>query len=77
MSKHAYEKGVVIMKCDGCNKLHLISDHLGWFDSQRRVGTIEDIMKSKGASKEITRLKQIADLPQDVLDVLKQLENKE
>jgi hypothetical protein len=49
MSKHAYEKGVVLIKCDGCKNLHLMADHLGWFDTtQKKPGTIEDIMKAKG-----------------------------
>ncbi|KAI8918625.1 DNL zinc finger-domain-containing protein, partial [Powellomyces hirtus] len=50
MSKHAYTKGVVIIKCDGCAKQHLIADHLGWFDSQAPPGTIEDIMAKLGRS---------------------------
>ncbi|KAI9202736.1 DNL zinc finger-domain-containing protein [Polychytrium aggregatum] len=48
MSKASYEKGVVIIRCDGCKNLHLIADHLGWFDSQSPPGTIENIMKAKG-----------------------------
>ena len=49
MSKQAYSKGVVIIKCDGCKSMHLIADHLGWFDSTKGpVGTIEDILKEKG-----------------------------
>ena len=48
MSKIAYEKGVVIINCKSCKVKHLISDHLGWFDSQNTAGTIEEIMERKG-----------------------------
>ncbi len=30
-SRLAYEKGVVLIKCDGCGVRHLIADHIGWF----------------------------------------------
>ena len=31
ISKLAFEKGVVLVRCD-CDKLHLIADRLGWFE---------------------------------------------
>ncbi|KAI8926128.1 DNL zinc finger-domain-containing protein [Entophlyctis helioformis] len=50
MSKQAYASGVVIIKCDGCKNLHLIADHLGWFEHGKPAGTIEDILRDKGES---------------------------
>ncbi|KAI8909187.1 DNL zinc finger-domain-containing protein, partial [Gorgonomyces haynaldii] len=47
MSKQAYYKGVVIIKCDGCKSMHLIADHLGWYEHGKPSGTIEDILKQK------------------------------
>ncbi|KAJ3216853.1 hypothetical protein HDU67_008855 [Dinochytrium kinnereticum] len=56
MTKKAYETGVVIIICDGCNNKHLIADHLGWFDTtQGPLGTIEDIMSRKG--EQVVRLR--------------------
>lgn len=48
MSKVAYEKGVVIIRCDGCKNNHLIADNLGWFGADQRKRNIEKIMKDKG-----------------------------
>ncbi|CAG9461043.1 unnamed protein product [Pedinophyceae sp. YPF-701] len=47
MSSHAYEKGVVIAKCPGCQNLHVIADRLGWFGEP---GSIEDYLKERGES---------------------------
>ena len=55
MSKKAYNEGVVIIKCDGCKNLHLMADHLQWFDTTKAAtGTIEEIMRKKGES--VTKL---------------------
>jgi DNA-directed RNA polymerase subunit RPC12/RpoP len=47
-SKQAYEHGVVIVTCPGCESKHLISDQLGWFGEQGK--TIEDIARERGIS---------------------------
>eukprot|EP00250_Pteridium_aquilinum_P003458 c13773_g1_i1 orf=418-1044(-) len=45
MSRQTYEKGVVIVRCGGCQNLHLIADRLGWFGEP---GSVEDFLKHKG-----------------------------
>jgi mitochondrial protein import protein ZIM17 len=47
-AKDAYTKGVVLMRCEGCDKLHLIADNLGWFRDESV--NIEQIMAEKGES---------------------------
>lgn len=45
-SKDSYDRGVVLLRCGGCNNLHLIADNLGWFKDQKT--NIQDIMREKG-----------------------------
>lgn len=47
MSKHSYEKGIVLIRCDGCQNLHLISDNLNWFQNPHGKN-VEEILASKG-----------------------------
>jgi mitochondrial protein import protein ZIM17 len=46
-SRHSYEKGIVLIRCPGCKKLHLIADHLGWFGDNFKI---EDLAAEIGAS---------------------------
>lgn len=46
ISKHAYYKGVVLVRCPCCEKLHLIADRLGWFDDESV--DVESILAAKG-----------------------------
>mmetsp|Transcript_63178 Transcript_63178/g.72441 ORF Transcript_63178/g.72441 Transcript_63178/m.72441 type:complete len:175 (+) Transcript_63178:72-596(+) len=45
-TKHAYHKGVVIIRCPGCDNQHLIADNFNWFGEENQ--NIEDIMREKG-----------------------------
>lgn len=47
-SKDSYQNGVVLIRCGGCNNLHLVADNLGWFRDGKT--NIEDLMKEKGSS---------------------------
>jgi len=46
INRQAYTAGVVLCRCEKCQKLHLFADHLKWFSDERI--TIETIMKEKG-----------------------------
>uniref|UniRef100_A0A0D6R655 DNL-type domain-containing protein n=1 Tax=Araucaria cunninghamii TaxID=56994 RepID=A0A0D6R655_ARACU len=45
MSRESYEKGIVIVRCGGCNNLHLIADRLGWFGEP---SSVEDFLCARG-----------------------------
>ena len=51
-TKDSYEKGVVLLRCEGCNSLHLVADNLGWFEADgvyKGTNTnIEQILAAKG-----------------------------
>lgn len=46
-SRSSYEQGVVLARCPGCEKYHVLADHKGWFGEK---GTIEDILAERGES---------------------------
>mmetsp|Transcript_17909 Transcript_17909/g.30100 ORF Transcript_17909/g.30100 Transcript_17909/m.30100 type:complete len:229 (+) Transcript_17909:478-1164(+) len=46
MSRKSYDTGVVLVTCPGCEKIHLIADHLGWF--QDGSFTVETLMAERG-----------------------------
>lgn len=56
-SHHSYTKGAVIIQCPGCDKYHLIADHLGWFNEGKNI---EEFMAKKGETvRKITDASEI------------------
>lgn len=45
ISRQAYQKGVVIGRCQGCDSQHLLADHLDW--TNMYSGNIEDYLEER------------------------------
>lgn len=43
--RESYEKGVVVVRCGGCDNYHLIADRLGMFG---QPGSVEDFLAARG-----------------------------
>lgn len=59
MSRHAYQNGIVLIECPGCQTRHLIADNLGWFkDTPQAARRIDEMTETVG---EIRRSLNLSD----------------
>ncbi len=63
ISKKGYNQGVVLVRCPGCQNLHLIADHMGVFEDPG--WTLEQAVTSMGNKPGI----KIIDTEKDVLEL--------
>ncbi len=70
VSRQAYDYGVVLLRCDGCEKLHLFADRLGWFDDNST--DVESILAAKG----VTVGRSSLDMAPQQLEQLQQLQKQ-
>ena len=52
ISKHGYEKGVVVIRCPSCDSMHLIADNLGLFEDGRDWN-IQKYLESQGENVKV------------------------
>lgn len=67
-SKKSYETGVVLVRCPGCDNLHLIADRLGFFED--KSVDIVSLMQSKGI--DVKRISDMNDIDFSVEDIVGQ-----
>ena len=54
-SEQSYQNGVVIVRCPGCESLHLIADRIGYFEGGRGPGfDLETELKDGGNFRRVT-----------------------
>ena len=55
ISQHAYHNGTVLVKCPGCQNLHLIADHLGTFGDEF---TIQQYLEDQGENVKVVNTQE-------------------
>ena len=69
-TKHAYHHGVVIVRCEGCDNLHLIADNLKFFEDNSV--NVEDLVRRQNG--EVVKVQATGALKEFMHDKLKKRE---
>jgi hypothetical protein len=75
-SKHAYTKGVVLIRCDGCKNLHMIADNLGWFEHGQNIEQIYARMGREISKLDSTSAQQLVDIEPQLQQFVLQAEQE-
>lgn len=71
MSRHAYNNGIVLIECPGCQNRHLIADNLGWFkDTPNAARRIEDMEADVGLIRKELKINEKE--CEDLIQILKE-----
>ncbi|KAI9219123.1 DNL zinc finger-domain-containing protein [Blastocladiella britannica] len=53
VTRNSYENGVVLIRCDGCQNVHLIADNKGWFLEGRNA---EEILQKQNPDEQVGKM---------------------
>lgn len=71
-TKNAYENGVVLIKCQGCQNVHLIADNLGWFEDEptniEKLANVKKVSHSADVLKILSKIFEESEKPLDAQD---------
>uniref|UniRef100_A0A1L8EIT7 DNL-type domain-containing protein n=1 Tax=Haematobia irritans TaxID=7368 RepID=A0A1L8EIT7_HAEIR len=62
VSEQAYTTGIVILQCDGCSVNHLIIDNVGWFSSNTKGKSFEEILAENSDCVKVIKVNENGDL---------------
>ena len=71
-TKNAYHTGVVIVRCEGCENLHLIADNLKWFEEEGV--NVEDLVRRE--NNEVVRIEAKGEMKEYLFNKLKKRETE-
>lgn len=78
-SEHSYQNGVVLVRCPGCQNLHLIADRLGVFDGDGDWD-IQKAMAKMGENVQVVNNENVLEMSVEDLvgqDTIEKLKNNE